>query len=73
MNIAYEYNNAIYLNITNRCPNLCVFCIKTKWNMDYRGYDLKLEKEPSFNDIKKSVEDYFLKKINWREIFLWLL
>jgi TatD family-associated radical SAM protein len=65
--IAYEYHNSLYLNITNRCPNLCVFCIKNKWNMDYRGYNLKLLKEPSVEDIKVDVEKNFLNK-NYDEI-----
>lgn len=60
--IAYEYHNSLYLNITNRCPNLCVFCIKNQWNMDYRGYNLKLPEEPSLKDIKKDVEEYFSRK-----------
>lgn len=68
MNIAYEYNNSIYLNITNKCPTLCVFCIKKKWNMDYRGYNLKLDKEPEFDEIKKDIEKYFSKKNDYKEI-----
>jgi len=43
--IAYRYKDALYLNITNRCPNDCVFCLRgrrdtigdadTLWHDDY--------------------------------------
>jgi len=39
---AYRYHTGLYLNITNRCPTACVFCIKNKWKMDYRGSNLDL-------------------------------
>jgi len=38
----YRYHTGLYLNITNRCPTACVFCIKNKWKMDYRGANLDL-------------------------------
>jgi len=65
--ISYEYKDALYLNITNRCPNLCSFCIKNKWGMIYRGYNLKLEKEPTLDEIIKDVELSFAKR-DYREI-----
>jgi TatD family-associated radical SAM protein len=46
--IVYRYKNGLYVNLTNRCPTACVFCIKNKWDMDYRGANLNLENlEPS--------------------------
>lgn len=65
--IAYPYNDALYLNITNRCPNLCSFCIKVKWNMKYRGYNLKVEKEPSTAEVIKEIEFMFSDK-TYKEI-----
>ena len=38
----YRYHTGLYLNITNRCPTACVFCIKNKWKMAYRGNNLDL-------------------------------
>lgn len=50
--LAYEYGKGLYLNITNECPTSCVFCIKRKWKMSYRGNYLKLAaRKPSFNEI----------------------
>lgn len=58
--IAYEYSTGLYLNITNRCPTSCVFCIKRKWEMDYRGNDLNLRgKEPSFSEILGEISSKF--------------
>ena len=28
MTITYQIKNAIYVNLTNRCPCNCVFCIR---------------------------------------------
>ena len=27
-NYVYEFGDSLYLNITNRCPNNCEFCIR---------------------------------------------
>lgn len=32
----------MYFNITNECPNSCVFCIKRTWNMNFMGHNLAL-------------------------------
>ncbi|WP_424244870.1 TatD family-associated radical SAM protein [Elusimicrobium posterum] len=50
--IAYRFKEGIYLNITNRCPNLCSFCIKTKWVMEFDKFNLNLQgSEPSVQEI----------------------
>lgn len=46
--IVYRYGEGLYVNLTNRCPTACVFCVKNSWKMDYRGSDLNLAgAEPS--------------------------
>lgn len=46
--IVYRYNDALYVNLTNRCPTSCVFCVRNSWKMDYRGSNLDLAgAEPS--------------------------
>ncbi|MEF3279663.1 MAG: TatD family nuclease-associated radical SAM protein [Elusimicrobiota bacterium] len=62
MEIAYEVKNGLYLNITNRCPNSCTFCMKFKGHMNYMKYNLKLLKEPDYDPIKKDIEDHFSRK-----------
>ena len=50
--IVYRFNNALYINLTNRCPNSCVFCIKTKFAMRFDKYDLNLQgQEPSSEEV----------------------
>ena len=50
--IVYRFKNSLYINLTNRCPNLCAFCIKTKWNMEFDKYNLNLRgKEPSAREV----------------------
>lgn len=46
--IVYRYGEGLYVNLTNRCPTACVFCVKNAWKMDYRGSNLNLAgAEPS--------------------------
>lgn len=53
----YHFGSGVYLNITNRCPNLCAFCIKTKWKMDFHGNNLNLQgAEPSAPEILRTLE-----------------
>ena len=50
--IVYRFHNALYINLTNRCPNACVFCIKTKFAMHFDKYDLNLcGQEPSSEEV----------------------
>lgn len=56
MTIAYPYQNALYINLTNRCPCSCVYCIKNKWGWQFRGQDLKLEKEPSASEVVNAIK-----------------
>lgn len=48
--IAYKIRNNLYLNITNRCSNACVFCIR--YHSDFvKGHNLKLDYEPSVKEL----------------------
>ncbi len=43
---AYAYRSGtIYLNVTNRCSNDCVFCVR-QGSGTLAGYDLRLDEEP---------------------------
>jgi len=54
--IAYEIRDSLYLNITNRCTNKCDFCVRTQTAF-VKGHNLRLEKEPSVDEILKAVGD----------------
>ncbi len=66
--IAYRFGDGVYLNITNSCPNLCAFCIKTKWHMDFHGNNLNLQgNEPSAGEVVAALEAE-LKKAPFKEV-----
>ncbi len=53
----YRFAEGVYLNITNRCPNLCTFCIKTKWEMDFHGNNLNLQgHEPTAQEVQAALQ-----------------
>ena len=55
--IVYRFKNGLYINLTNRCPNLCVFCIKTKWHMHFDGHNLDLDgQEPSAQEVLSALD-----------------
>jgi cyclic pyranopterin phosphate synthase len=59
--ISYEAFNNLYLNITNQCSASCVFCIRDTCNGVY-GYDLRLKREPTEEEIIKDLENHDLSK-----------
>ncbi|WP_135604618.1 TatD family nuclease-associated radical SAM protein [Methanococcoides sp. NM1] len=63
--LCYEGHDNLYLNITNRCSASCVFCIRDVSDGVY-GYDLRLKKEPSVEDILNKLESIDLGK--YREV-----
>ena len=54
--IAYEIRDSLYLNITNACTNNCYFCVRAKDNF-VKGHNLKLDKEPSIEEILNVIGD----------------
>ena len=52
----YRFKNALYINLTNRCPSACAFCLKTPKAMFFEGYNLNLAgKEPSARQVLQEV------------------
>ncbi len=52
--IAYKIRDSLYLNITNRCSNTCIFCPKfEKYNL--QGNDLFLQVEPTFEEVMAAI------------------
>lgn len=67
-NIVYQYKNGLYINITNRCPVKCSYCIKYKWKLKFRGYYLGLNKEPTKKQILVELEKQIKLYPNVKEI-----
>jgi len=54
--IAYTVKNKCYLNITNRCTNRCVFCIR-QGDGYFLGHHLRLESEPTAVQVIQAMGD----------------
>jgi TatD family-associated radical SAM protein len=61
----YWLGDNLYLNMTNRCSNNCVFCIRNFRN-GVGGFNLKLSKEPSAAQVISELEE-IINKRNWNE------
>jgi TatD DNase family protein len=53
----YERGGRLYLNITNRCTNECVFCPKRSGKNSLWGLDFDLPVEPSAEDVIEQIRD----------------
>lgn len=54
--ITYQIRDSLYLNITNRCTNRCVFCAKFD-DFVVKGHELKLDHEPDMAELKQAIGD----------------
>lgn len=54
--ITYEVKNGLYLNITNRCPCSCTFCIRNNDDHVYGSDPLWLDHEPSVSEICDAID-----------------
>lgn len=64
--VVYWIDNILYLNITNKCPNNCYFCIR-RFRKGIREFNLKLEREPNIEEVMEKLRKVICKK-NWKEI-----
>jgi len=63
MTIFYELYGALYVNITNKCPCSCVFCIRDHSDVIKNSDPLWFyDDEPSMEDIKKDFENFDMDK-----------
>ncbi len=54
--ISYKIRDTLYLNVTNRCTNVCKFCVR--FHTDYvKGHNLRLKKEPTAEELIKAIGD----------------
>ncbi len=52
--IAYRYKGNVYLNITNRCPAACVFCIRHTNDFLLEEHQLRLRNAPDEDSLVKA-------------------
>ena len=61
--IIYTLEGGTYLNITNKCPCACTFCIRTKKDAVGSAKRLWFDSEPTFDEIKAAVDSYDFSKV----------
>jgi radical SAM enzyme (TIGR04100 family) len=62
MVILYEVHNGLYVNMTNKCPCACEFCLRqTKDEMEHSG-SLWLEREPSVDEVINEFSKFDMTK-----------
>ncbi len=62
MTIVYEVGDNLYVNLTNKCPCSCTFCIRQNADGAYGSDSLWLEHEPSAEEVIDALEKADYKK-----------
>lgn len=62
MTILYEVSKNLYVNVTNKCPCNCVFCIRKNGDGAYGSDSLWLEHEPTIDEIIQEFQKHDLSK-----------
>lgn len=57
-NILYKVHNNIYVNLTNRCPCACTFCLRQNTDTVGESDSLWLKKEPDLETVKAEFEKW---------------
>lgn len=56
--ILYVYKDKVYLNITNKCPCACTFCIRSKKDAIGDASNLWLNHNPSFEEVREAIDAF---------------
>lgn len=56
--IVYRLSGGVYLNITNKCPCNCAFCIRSRGEAVGDAQRLWFETEPTVDEIKKAIDEF---------------
>ena len=51
MTITYQVKQSVYVNLTNRCPCACTFCLRQNGPGAYGSPSLWLEREPTLEEV----------------------
>lgn len=62
MTITYPVKNGIYVNMTNRCPCSCTFCLRHNGDGVYGSDSLWLDREPTVQEVCESIDAWDLTK-----------
>ena len=62
MTITYPVKNGIYVNMTNRCPCACTFCLRGNGDSIYGSQPLWLDREPTVEEVCESIDAWELDR-----------
>lgn len=62
MTILYDVGGKLYINLTNKCPCNCTFCIRHNGDGAYGSDSLWLEHEPSLDEVKEAFSKVDMSK-----------
>ena len=60
MTLTYKVKNGIYVNMTNRCPCACTFCLRHNAPGVYGSDPLWLDREPTVDEVIESLKGWDL-------------
>ena len=55
MSIVYDYFGGLYINLTNKCPNRCEFCIRNYTDSLGNADSLVLKEDPTVEEVKEEL------------------
>ena len=64
MTITYKVKNGIYVNMTNRCPCACTFCLRQNAPGVYGSDPLWLDREPTVGEVEQSLSKWDLSSMD---------
>ncbi|MBR5757541.1 MAG: TIGR04100 family radical SAM protein [Thermoguttaceae bacterium] len=60
LNFTYLVRNSVYINLTNRCPCSCTFCLRNNADGVFGSGSLWLEHEPTVEEVCQSLDSWKL-------------
>lgn len=58
MEILYKVHNNLYVNLTNKCPCACTFCLRQTTDHVGESGRLWLDKEPTFEEVREEFSKF---------------
>ena len=58
MTITYQVKQSVYVNLTNRCPCSCRFCLRNNGSGVFGSGPLWLEREPTLDEVTASLDGW---------------
>lgn len=62
MTVTYSAGSSIYVNMTNRCPCACTFCLRHNKDHVFDSDSLWLDREPTVSEVCDSIDTWDLTK-----------